>query len=327
MKKAIASIHYAISKSQYSHRGSWPRIWGKLTNSTIIGANDDWKDYDMILLYHGMEWSGALNMFGGAKDPSPFQKFLDAKNGFMSLDIPCPDFGALGKARCSSGSKEWNDFDWNALTEKCRNMPVVRMYKLGLQSLIVGDSHANSVWMPDTMVDRNDAKTLHGALQYRLVNYVSPYIAHLHDGKSNLKHITFYFGNIDIRHHILRRRMPTRTLHVLLREYEKQIQEVVAEFKIPSIEVVCPLPIENVSRRIPKTGWYKNTPYYGSQEERQHLVDHMTQQIERFTHKHGWKCYKHPKTFLNDQKELSFDVMEKPQSVHIAPKFYRGPLC
>ena len=30
---------------------------------------------------------------------------------------------------------------------------------------------------------------------------------------------------------------------------------------------------------------------------------------------------------LNDQKELSFDVMEKPQSVHIAPKFYRGPLC
>ena len=102
MKKAIASIHYAISKSQYSHRGSWPRIWGKPTNSAIIGANDDWKDYDMILLYHGMEWSGALNMFGGAKDPSPFQKFLDSKSGFMSLDIPCPDFGALGKARCSS---------------------------------------------------------------------------------------------------------------------------------------------------------------------------------------------------------------------------------
>ena len=81
MKKAIASIHYAISKSEYSHRGSWPRIWGKLTHSTIIGAKDDWKDYDMILLYHGMEWSGALNMFGGAKDPSSFQKFLDAKNG------------------------------------------------------------------------------------------------------------------------------------------------------------------------------------------------------------------------------------------------------
>jgi len=38
MKKAIASIHYAISKSQYSHRGSWPRIWGKLTNSAIIGV-------------------------------------------------------------------------------------------------------------------------------------------------------------------------------------------------------------------------------------------------------------------------------------------------
>ena len=327
MKKGIASIHYPISKSQFSHRGSWPRIWGKLTNSTIIGAGDDWKDYDMILLYHGMEWSGALNMFGGAKDPSHFQKFLDAKNGFMSLDIPCPDFGALGKARCSSGSKEWNDFDWNALTEKCKGMPVVHMHKLGLPSLIVGDSHANSVWMPDTMVDRNDAKTLHGALKHRLINYVKPYVAYLQDGKSNLKHITFYFGNIDIRHHLVRRRTPTKTLMVLLREYEKQIQEVIGAYKIPSVEVVCPLPIENERRRIPKTGWFNGSPFFGSRIQRQELVEHMTNQIERFTYKHGWKCYKHPKAFLNDDNELSFDVMEKPQSVHIAPKFYRGPLC
>jgi hypothetical protein len=273
----------------------------------------------MILLYHGMEWSGALNMFGGAKDPSPFQKFLDAKNAFMSLDIPCPDFGALGKERCKSGSEEWKAFNWDALSRKCKDMPVARMKNFRFPNLILGDSHAPSVWLPHSMISRYDGKTLHGALKLGLSNLIKDY--------GELKHVTFYFGNIDIRHHLLRRRMPTKTLMVLLREYEKQIQQVVGNYKIPSIEVVCPLPIENESRKIPKTGWYKGTPFYGSRIERQELAEHMTQQIERFTYKHGWRCYKHADTFKNELGELSFDVMERPQSIHIAPKYYRGQIC
>ena len=42
--------------------------------------------------------------------------------------------------------------------------------------------------------------------------------------------------------------------------------------------------------------------------------------------RNGWSCYKHPEAYLNSLGELSFDVMEKPKSVHLAREFYRWDL-
>ena len=40
----------------------------------------------------------------------------------------------------------------------------------------------------------------------------------------------------------------------------------------------------------------------------------------------GWKTWKHSEVVLNSFGELTFDVMEKPKSVHIAREFYRWDL-
>jgi len=39
--------------------------------------------------------------------------------------------------------------------------------------------------------------------------------------------------------------------------------------------------------------------------------------------RNGWQVYKHPEVYFNDKGELTFDVMEKPKSVHISREFYR----
>ena len=42
--------------------------------------------------------------------------------------------------------------------------------------------------------------------------------------------------------------------------------------------------------------------------------------------RNGWQAYKHPEVYFNALGELTFDVMEKPKSVHIAREFYRWDL-
>ena len=42
--------------------------------------------------------------------------------------------------------------------------------------------------------------------------------------------------------------------------------------------------------------------------------------------KNNWISYRHPEVYFNALNELTFDVMEKPKSVHIAREFYRWDL-
>jgi len=92
---------------------------------------------------------------------------------------------------------------------------------------------------------------------------------------------------------------------------------------VTNIEVVHCLPIENESRVLPKTGYYKGTPYTGTWSERSALVKEINSSIDDMCRRNGWKSYKHPEVYFNALNELTFDVMEKPKSVHIAREFYR----
>lgn len=105
-------------------------------------------------------------------------------------------------------------------------------------------------------------------------------------------------------------------------DYELQLQDL----GIEDIEVVQALPIEDVSRKLPKTGYYKDTPYFGTWEERTNLVKEFNELVVSMCARNEWKTWQHPACYKNSLGELTFDVMEKPKSVHIAREFYRWDL-
>jgi hypothetical protein len=82
------------------------------------------------------------------------------------------------------------------------------------------------------------------------------------------------------------------------------------------------LPIENESRKLPKTGYFRGKPFSGSWAERSAAVEIFNNILEST----NFQVYKHPKAFYNEKNELTFDVMERPQSVHISPMHYRWNL-
>ena len=57
--------------------------------------------------------------------------------------------------------------------------------------------------------------------------------------------------------------------------------------------------------------------------QRTALVKEINAGIDEMCDRNGWKAYKHPEVYYNDKRELSFDVMEVPKSVHLSREFYR----
>jgi hypothetical protein len=164
-------------------------------------------------------------------------------------------------------------------------------------------------------VCRNDGQTLFGALKKGLKSFVDPF-------GPQIKKLTLYFGNIDIRHHLMRQTNPEVALSNMLMDYEQQIQELGMEY----VELISALPIENESRKLPKTGYYKGTPFAGTWKERTQLVGQFNTILADICHRNKWDHYCHPETYKNSLGELDFEVMEKPQSVHLARMYYRWDL-
>ena len=124
---------------------------------------------------------------------------------------------------------------------------------------------------------------------------------------AGFKHIRFCFGNIDVRHHILRLGADWKAM---FRKYKQ-----IGDFLDCEVSYAVPWPVEPESRKIPKTGWYKGQPFWGTWKERQQLV----LDIRHFMEDEGMitECY--PEYWhVGDFTEY----MERPQSVHLSPEYY-----
>jgi len=108
----------------------------------------------------------------------------------------------------------------------------------------------------------------------------------------------------------------------MLLEYEKQIKQI-KELGLKNVQLIEALPIENESRKLPKTGYYKGTPFAGTWEERTSIVDLFNNILNLICERNGWNLYKHPDVYKNEYGELKFEVMEKPKSVHLSREYYR----
>lgn len=323
MTNYVLSPFYPVAdKLDTSHRAGWARYWAKelgatlLTTKNMVDVGVEVRAGDSLYLYHGMEWQGAMNLQSGLTNEiiDRAERLRGTKAKIISLDRPMPLYGKLLEAR---GYEHGDSLD----KKLGRHQMLVPNQKP--KRIIMGDSHSLSLYRPGSVIYRTDGQTLHGALELGLTKRLANWAFENDVNVNNLELLTSYFGNIDIRHHLLRQPDPKQAVKVLVAEYMKQLKAVQLAYGTKHIEVAVPLPIESEDRVLPKTGWYKGTPFFGSWAERTEIRNYMATRILAEAKKHGFSVYAHPKHFVNKQGELSFNVMEQPRSVHIRPSEYR----
>jgi len=267
------------------------------------GEIQDHNVYDSLWVYHGTDWSGGINMFGGVygfpyvKNTVNFSKF---KGRVFSIGIDFPPYHEMVKQKLESAKKEvqpeWMEVDLVNL-ERMFNTAERVDYPNPTSKIVIGDSHSICMYRPGWTVNSVPFKTLHGALNEGFHNFIP------HD----FTELECYFGNIDIRHHVIRLNQKVEDLA------DRYIEEAF-KYKAKIYEL---LPIEDVSRRIPQSGFYKGQPFYGSWKERTDWRNQFNDYIEKEYGIIRWTNH-----LKNKEGKLDFKYMEKPQSIHLSREFY-----
>ena len=335
----------------YSHRTGWGRMWANCLD-TDIGFNSDWSNEERVYLEHGMEWkvgAKSINYFlssekqlqeladenkqrvADGKDPklSSWDKLAAKARMFerfegelFSLDIDCPMYGTLLRTRVKPWVPDsFKSLDFDKIDEVCSRAKTIRQEHLGRDFVVFGDSHSLSAWHPEAALSRNDGQTLNGAIKKGFDTWLQPF----HD-ETQIKKLRTYLGNIDIRHHICRIYEPEAQLEAtrkLVWRYFEELGRVKSLYGIDQIEVVAAIPIENISRKLPKTGYHKGKPYWGTWEQRSAIVNEFNEYSRLLCDHPDYELIEWPNHFKNDSGELDFQYMERPQSVHISPEHYK----
>ena len=329
MKALLTSPFGPISQSLTSHRSAQGVIYGDMIRQSIGdnlvvnygGKITDYNPYDTMYVYHGNDWGGTLNLFGGMQNYSNVEnvvRFSKFKGKIVSLGIDFPPYheliGTILRRNIENKKDiqpEWHDVDLVNL-ERMFNEAKTSKYPHITSKIVVGDSHSICMYRPGWTVNSIPFKTLNGILNTGLevpISDIRP-INEVTDAE-------FYFGNIDVRHHLCR----LEGSHVdnaigLARRYISAVEAL----PIKNVSIYELLPIENESRVLPKTGYYKGKPFWGTWEERNQARNAFNTTIE-LTVKRA-KFIKWTDGLLNDKGELSFDHMEKPRSIHLARSSY-----
>lgn len=265
--------------------------------------NYDNKSVREIYVDAGVNFGGSLNLFGGYDDKldKRIRAALEAEI-VWSLDIDMPDYAGMLARRKDSPEDILDPLrEWQAKAK------TVRSTDLELPWLTIGDSHS-AAWAPwNSMVVKENGKTLFGQARDGF-----PYVREYLEKCPQIEGVTMVFGNIDVRHHLCRVHTEWKDIY---REWKRFGDSLGVK-----VEYSCPWPVEHAGRKLPKTGWYKDHPFWGSQEERADLVI----QIRQFMHDEGMLTVSYPKDWLlMEPEEYARERMERPQSVHLSPQFYR----
>ncbi len=312
-----------------SHKASWLYMWAsqlrRENNNVKVLHKENWNSYDKIYIHQGSLLADfAPNVFGGVSDKTvaSLKRLTEVDPAkLVSLDVPMLDYGKFIKSRLHNKSthESAKDVDWDLVSEICKNIPVLEQKTLKTDWLIIGDSHSFSVYEPGAMLCRTDGKTLNGALTARLTPIIQSY-------GDQIKKLSLYFGNIDIRHHLCRINSGNYKENVddILNRYEAELTLLKEKY---SVEVISALPIENESRIIPNSiGRYKGLAFTGSWSERNECRKYFNSSLKKIAEKLDLDYYDHPSYYENEQYELSFTVMEPKQNVHLSRQHYRWDL-
>lgn len=286
MKKGIIGILNNPATSLNSHSAGMVNIVKELFEADILTEKNNWNEYDELIIYHGVNFKeGFFNIIGGINKEVLIR--AEKLSKYLGIIFTLDGF-------------QLKDFSIKRKLHLYDNYKIIEKIELPYRNkLVIGDSHSLSVW-PDNSytISRNDGKTLYGFLKQNID--LSKYI-----------HTILYFGNIDLRFHLCRQNNPIESTKDLFNRY----CDYASKF---NSTITMLLPIEDESRKIPKSGQYKNKNFFGTIEQRKELRLIANDIIK----KSGLDYLEWPSNFLNNQGNLSFDIMEPKQSVHIKPLFY-----
>ena len=308
-----------IPVNEKSHTLGWSEVWESHLNAVIdhkCSANI--LKHDIVYIDFGANYSGSLNLFGGAN-----QELFDRLNLIMQckkvvcLDWPFNVSSSLrkrvnAKTTYKGFTDEWFDkleaFEKNVtLLEQDDNIET-----RSISGITMGDSHTIAFSNKNDAVLRNDGKTLYGALRIGLKNMFGKKL----DIKGD---ITLCFGSIDIRHHLLRQGEWKDNLTKLIDDYVKQGAELEQEYGC-HVSYAYPVPVEWEGRKIPKSGFYKGTPFYGSLADRRAATSKFIDELN----KHKVNVVDPPSNWYTMNPKSYADIhLEFGSSIHIAPPYYR----
>lgn len=288
MKTGIIGILNNPATSLNSHSAGMVHIVSELFDADVLTENDQWQEYGRLIIYHGVNFRpGSFNVIGGINSEllMRVEKFISYTEEVYSLD---------GFQMSDFLTKRGLDRSYQSYDKTIMEISLPQKSKM-----VIGDSHSLSVW-PDKSygISRNDGKTLHGFLKMNM-------------DLSKLEHVILYFGNIDLRFHLMRQPNPVESTIELFTRYVNYAKQF-------NCTLVTLLPIEDESRKIPGTGQYKGKNFFGSKEERKNLRIIANDIIKNS----GLPFIEWPDNFLDSNGDLKFEVMEPRQSVHIRPKYY-----
>ena len=316
MSNCITNPISNIPVNPKSHTHGWTQVWRDQLNAHI-----DHKCTPKVLncdgtvyIDHGANFGGTLNLFGGAaKEVFDRINIIAACSKVVSLDWDMPDYGEMLKKRIGAKTtyegitEEWCD----ALSKRLSSVTSLKQEDLIMTNgVTLGDSHTIAFSAVGDSVYRNDGKTLHGALKTGLKNMLR--------GVEPENTVTLCLGSIDIRHHILRH--DNTDLNGMIRTYIDQGDEIEDLYGV-SCHYAFPVPVEFEERRIPKSGFFKGTPFYGSWQERYDVTERFKDLLDRYSK--GRVVAPPEEWYTMNPEAYAKTFMEHGSSFHIAPPFYR----
>lgn len=307
-----------IPKLKNSHVLGWSLVWADQLEAAIDNTcSPNIANASTVYIEHGVNFGGTLNLFGGAtKEIFDRINRVAAHPNVVSLDFDMPDWGEQLKKRIgapttySGITEQWCD----ALSKRLKTVPSLKQEGLlqiskKFDGISVGDSHTPAFSRDTDIVLRENGKTLYGTLKRGLATEFR--------GLKPFGNVTFCYGSIDVRHHILRHER--FNLDDMLDEYVRQAVMIQRQYGC-DISFTAPVPVEYEERRLPKTGYFKGTPFFGSRQDRLDL----TYRIIEGLNKRKVNLIMPPEEWYKmDGEKYAKTYMENSSSVHISPQYYR----
>ena len=330
-KIGITNLLSNITTREGSHKGGWARLLKcqllnlGLAKVTILDNNDSLSNFDVIIFDLGAEYSGALNMFGGldAKVFKRLNEIKEFKGQLFSWKHELADLSVLESRRTNASTCEgFKATQASFIGEVSQVLSKTQVFDHAYRTdlLLIGDSHTPSVWTPSAMIERRDGRTLRGMIQH---DTIGTYFTLFQLAGVKLKGIHVHCGSIDIRHHVCREKDPEQECAGFIMRLVTRLHD----FDFETVVLNHTMGIEDESRELPKTGYFKGTPYYGAWGNRNLCRLIFNEVINDYTKDcPGWSHVALPEYFFNPEGKLRFEVMEKPQSVHLSPEHYRWDL-
>lgn len=310
MNVIMVNVFGKVPNKEYSHNAGWSFVVDDLIGCDVdyYDGTQDLSDYSHMIINNGVNYrEGQLNFFGGVQQFT-IDLLNDIRNNFN------------GKCYTFDHNFSFEDLLKRKEIDNVPDLQVNTVYSDTKRSnLIVGDSHSISAFPfgERYSISRNDGKTLHGFLKDPMA-YIFK-----NSEKRKLENLIMYFGNIDIRFHLSRRENPTESTIDLANKY--------FDFAISclgfcdNVKIQGLMPIEDESRKIPKTGQYKGENFFGDWQFRTYLVEVFNSTLKKRQDQLLRSGVESPIFMPHwiDTKKLSFDHMEARQSVHIRPSSYK----